>query len=246
MSILKQIILLIVIFIISNILVLIYSIKKKIQIFVLYSNNLINMKIKTINTKNINNFTKNRLIIMSNHHNGTDYLPIAQIFNNLNKNPDKKLYTIVTSTLFNEKQNKGVITNIVNRLGDSMFNFCNFIKYNKGNKDSGKEVKNKIIELIDNHTILIFPEGIVTKKGIPESFKPGSFEICKDNNISILPLTIKYNKNIGVNENENTNLSNWFNAEATIYIHDIITPDSCINTNDMMQKTLNIIRSPFI
>jgi 1-acyl-sn-glycerol-3-phosphate acyltransferase len=245
MSIIKQIIFLIIIIIISNILILIYSIRKGLKDLILYINNLANIKIKTINSKNLNNFTKDRIIIMANHMNGIDYLPISQLFNNLNKN--KKLYTVVTSTLFNCEQNKNILTNTMNYFGDSLFNYCNFIKYVKCNKDSGLEVRKKIVEEINNNnTVLIFPEGIVTPKGIPESFKPGSFEICKENSISILPITITYNKNLGVNSDENGKFMEWFNTDATLYIHDIINHDDCIDSNDMMQKTLNAIREPLI
>jgi 1-acyl-sn-glycerol-3-phosphate acyltransferase len=245
MPILKQIILLILVIIFSNILVLIYSIRKGAYGLTLYINNLINIKIKTINTNNLHNFTKNRIIIMTNHMNGIDYLPIAQVFNNLNKN--KKLYTVVTSTLFSAEQNKNMITNTMDLFGDSFFNYCNFIKYIKRDKDSGKQVRQKIIEIINNNnTVLLFPEGIVTRKGIPESFKPGSFEICKENSISILPITIKYNKDLGVNENENGKFLDWINTEVTLYIHDIIIPNKCVNANEMMQKTLDAIRKPLI
>jgi 1-acyl-sn-glycerol-3-phosphate acyltransferase len=245
MSIIKQIILLIVIIIISNILILIYSIKKGLKDFTLYVNNLINMKIKTINTKNINNFTKDRLIIMSNHMNGTDYIPIAQIFNNFNKN--KKIYTIVTSTLVSDKVNKNILTNTINLFSESFLKFCNFISYTKKDINSGQEVRKKIIEEINNNnTILLFPEGKVTKKGIPNSFKPGSFELCKENSISILPISIKYNKKIGVNDGDNANFLEWFNLEPTLYIHDIINPDEYTNVNELMQKTLDVIRKPLI
>ncbi len=247
MSIIKQIVFLIVIIIISNILILIYSIRKGVTGLTLYINNLSNIKIKTINTKNLNNFTKDRIIIMANHMNGIDYFPIAQIFNNLNKNNNKKLYTVVISTLFNIEKNKNIITNSMNYFGDSFINYCNLIKYVKNNKDSGLEVRKKIVEEINNNnTVLIFPEGTVTPKGIPQTFRPGSFEICKQNSISILPITIKYNKNLGVNPDEEAKFIDWFNTEATIYIHDIIKPDDCIDSNDMMQKTLNVIREPLI
>jgi len=245
MSIIKKIILLIVIIIILNILIFIYCLKKGMPGFTLYVNNLIDMKTKTINTKNINNFTKDRLIIMCNHMNGTDYIPIAQIFNKLNKN--KKIYAIVLSTIVNSKQNKNLLTNTINLFGESFLKYCNFISYTKKDKNSGQEVRKKIIEEINNNnTILVFPEGKVTKKGIPDSFKPGTFEICKENSISILPISIKYNKNIGVNDNENAKFLDWFNIESTLYIHDIINPDEYTNVNELMQKTLDVIRKPLI
>jgi 1-acyl-sn-glycerol-3-phosphate acyltransferase len=206
------------------------------------------MKIKIVNYNNINNFTKDRLIIMSNHYIAIDYFPIAQIFNNLNKNPDKKLYTVINSKLLNEN-NKDVLSKSLGLFDKKFYKYSNCIEYTRGDKESGKIVRKNIIDTINNNNvILLFPEGIITRKGIPESFKPGSFEICKENSISILPLTIKYNKNIGLNENEKdkVDFKKWFNVEATIYVHDIITPDSCINANDMMQKTFNIIRSPLI
>ncbi len=245
MSIIKQIILLIVIIIISNILILIYCLRKGMPGFTLYVGNLTNIKIKTINTKYINNFTKDRLIIMSNHMNGSDYIPIAQVFNNLNKN--KKIYTIVTSKLVSAEENKNILTNTINMFGNSFFKFCNFISYTKRDKESGQKVKELMLEEINNNnTILVFPEGIVTKNGIPTSFKPGSFELCKEHSISILPISIKYTTNIGVNEGDNTKFMDWFNLEPTLYIHDIINPDKFTNVNELMQKTLDVIRKPLI
>lgn len=245
MTIIKQIILLIIILIVSNILVFIYCFKKGMHEFILYANNLFNTKIKIINSKNINNFRKDRLLIMANHFNGTDYLSIAQVFNNLNKN--KKLYTVAFSHILTNDINKNILTNTAAIFNDYFFKLNNLLPYKKGNKNSGQEIKEKILKAInENNTVLIFPEGTSTIKGIPESFKPGSFELCKNNNISILPLTIKYNKNIGVNQNQNANFLNWFNFESTIYIHDIITPQSCIDSTEMMNKTLEVIRYPLI
>lgn len=247
MSKLKQVLIMLLIIILSNIYVLIYSIRKGLPHFTNYFNNLVNINVKVVNIDKINNFTKDRLIIMSNHMNGTDYLGMAQIFNNLNTNKNKKLYTLVISNLFTADFNKNLLTSILSKFGNTMFNFCNFIPYTKRDKNSGSEARKKIIELINsNNTIIIFPEGTVTQKGIPDSFKPGTFELCKDNNISILPISIKYNKNIGLYDGEPLNLFNWFNLEQTLYIHDIITPESCNNSTEMMQKTLEVIRKPLI
>ena len=65
------------------------------------------------------------------------------------------------------------------------------------------DVKEKILKCIqDGNHVLIFPEGTVHHDGIPKSFKNGIFHLCHDNNIPILPVTIK-SENIGL-EREDT------------------------------------------
>jgi 1-acyl-sn-glycerol-3-phosphate acyltransferase len=98
-------------------------------------------------------------------------------------------------------------------------------------------------KISNNHSVLIFPEGETTRTGIPQNFRPGSFKLCADNNIYILPVTLKYDKNIGVNRTEPININNWHNTTATIIFHPLIyNKDADI----LMQQVFNKIREPFI
>ena len=113
---------------------------------------------------------------------------------------------------------------------DFIFNYFQLISYNKSDKNSGTYVKNKILEIIDSgDTVLIFPEGKTTRDGKPQDFRNGIFELCAKNNISIIPITIRYNKDIGMDETHFLDFKEWFNVTCNVYIHPLIS------NNDMFE-----------
>jgi 1-acyl-sn-glycerol-3-phosphate acyltransferase len=205
--------------------------------------NYFNVNIKAINKNNLNNFNNKKVIIMSNHYNGLDYGIIINAINNLIRT-DKKIFAVAKHNAFGDKTDDNIISNIFGLFQNRTFNFFNLIPYIRGNKDSGTLTKNIMLEKIsNNHSVLIFPEGETTRTGIPQNFRPGSFKLCADNNIYILPVTLKYDKNIGVNRTEPININNWHNTTATIIFHPLIyNKDADI----LMQQVFNKIREPFI
>ena len=125
------------------------------------------------------------------------------------------------------------------------------IPYKRGDKDDGQNVKNTIKEYLANDkNILIYPEGCAHRNGIPVAFKQGIFDLAVENKMNILPITIKYNRDIGAEKWEPPNTKMMFDNEVDIYIHDVINSgmDDCYKANDpvaLKHKVFNIISEPF-
>ena len=210
---------------------------------------IINVKVKIHgNTKLFNN---NNLIIMSNHYDG---LHDCDILFDLYYNENKKniLYTIVKSNIVGDMNDKSTLSIMMSSLKNFLLKSINLISYTRGDKKDGTIVKNIINEYLKNDkNVLVFPEGTTRTNGIPKDFKYGIFQVAVDNNLNILPITIKYNKDIGTEKGEPLNFSLLFNNVADVYIHDIIDykKDECYKNKDFLalkNKTFDIICSPLI
>jgi 1-acyl-sn-glycerol-3-phosphate acyltransferase len=109
---------------------------------------------------------------------------------------------------------------------------------------SGEKVKKLMLEKInEGDTILLFPEGTTSRSGIPTNFKPGSFRMCAENDVEILPITLEFDRNIGLDTKDPVKLSDWFKLNPTIYIH---KPVYDKNWEILMEKVYNAIREPLI
>ena len=208
--------------------------------FLAFAINYFNINIKIKNKKNLDIFNKtNKVIIMANHINGLDYGIIHSIINS-----NKKIYAVAKHNAFGDKTDANIISNILGLFKNNTYKFFKLIPYVRGNKDSGNEVKQNMLEVINNgDTVLLFPEGETTRSGIPVSFKPGSFKLCAENNISILPITIKYDKKIGVNRTDPIDINKWHNVTATAIVHPMI-----INTDpdQLQEQVFQTIRKPLL
>jgi 1-acyl-sn-glycerol-3-phosphate acyltransferase len=201
-----------------------------------------NIKIKVYGQKNLLNLTKEKCILMCNHINPIDFAVIKHVVNNYTKQ-QKNIYTIVKHNLFGDKTDKNMLSNMLGYMKKDLYNKLQFIPYERGNKNSGNIIKKKILKIIDKkNTILLFPDGETRKDGIPQDFKPGSFKICASNKIKILPITLKYKENIGINRKDPVNINNWFNVNANIYIHPLIYDD---DWDVLRTKVFNTISKPF-
>jgi 1-acyl-sn-glycerol-3-phosphate acyltransferase len=199
---------------------------------------------------NVNNFQNDRLLIMANHYDG---VLDANIMYNLyyKHNSIETLHTIVKANLLGDPTSKQKILQVMSSVQNSIMRSCYFIPYKRGDKEDGKNVKNVITEsLYNGKNILVFPEGTTHKDGIPKDFKNGIFQLAVENKLRILPITLKYEKNIGTEKGEPIKFLNMFDNVVDIYIHDLIDEnDECYKTNDFLalkQKTFNAISSPFI
>jgi 1-acyl-sn-glycerol-3-phosphate acyltransferase len=186
--------------------------------FVNFFINFFNIKIKVFGRKNLKDYDKLKLILMSNHMNGIDYAVIVHSINYFTKNK-KKIYTIVKHDLLGSKTDKNMISNFLGNFKNNIFQKLNFISYKRDNKNSGNIVKNKMLTILKDSNILLFPEGECTRSGIPKDFKSGSFRLCAENNIWILPISLTFNKKIGVNRTDPVDIKKWFDVDANIYIH---------------------------
>lgn len=177
-----------------------------------------NFKIKINKPENLK-YINERVIFISNHYSPCDAGLIVHIFNKIT---NKKIYSVSKHNIFGDKTDTSTISNFLS-LFKGLYNFFNLIQYEKGNKQSGEEVKKKMLEIVNhNNTVIIFPEGTTSRKGIPLEFKPGSFKMCAENSIKIIPITLEYDKRIGMNQYDQFNINDWFNTGVTITIHEPI------------------------
>jgi len=137
---------------------------------------------------------KENMIYISNHNHIFDIYPFIC----------KKFRFIV-------KDNLGSEVSILKYSYNWAFYNPQYIKYKRDDFESGIEVKNKIInEYNRGYNILIFPEGTSQKCGkICKPFKKGVLKLAYDNNIPIQTMTLIYNKDIGVEKEDKTNLNKF-------------------------------------
>ncbi len=206
--------------------------------------NHFNTEIEVYGRKNLKDFNNLNLVIMSNHHSALDQAIITQVIND-NIISDKKIYTIVKHNMFGDKNDQNVISNLLGPHKKIIYKFFNFIPYIRGNLKSGLKIKSKIKNLIkkQNNTILLFPEGETTREAIPKSFKPGSFKLCAENNIGVLPVSLKFNKRVGGNRGDKVKISRWYNATVKVYIHEPIFDK---DWESLRNKVFHTIREPLI
>lgn len=207
-------------YVISGLVLMIIMIFKKSNVdsIVNFSLNFFNIKIKLHGKHNLNYYNNLDIIIMANHLNGIDY---GVIYHSIKYYTKKKIFTVVKHNVLGDSNDKSIVSNFLGLFKEQTYSKMNFLPYIRNNKNSGDIIKNKIIKIIkkDKHSVMLFPEGKPTRQGIPKELKSGSFRLCAENNIHILPVTIKFNKNIGINTEDPVVLSDWFDLVADVYIH---------------------------
>ena len=122
------------------------------------------------------------------------------------------------------------------------FKGTKLISYIRDNLDSGKTVKRKMLDhLLKKNNILVFPEGTSTRNGYPKEFKNGLFKFSAENNIPIVPITIKYKRQIGIKKGDPFKLNQILDNEATIYIHNILVSK---DWKFLKKKSYDLITNP--
>lgn len=191
-----------------------------------------NLKINT-NIDNYDNY--NSLIIVSNHYNMTDYLILNSLFLNS--------YTIVKDDLFSDSlDNHSFLEKIYFYLDKYISEGVKLIKYKRNDKISGIIVKNIIGNYVkQNRNIIVFPEGTSSSSGKPLEFKNGLFKLAEEKHIDILPVTIKYKNDIGLNKDDKFNLKNIINQDCYIHVHPIVS----YKTKNLKDYVYNIISKKY-
>jgi 1-acyl-sn-glycerol-3-phosphate acyltransferase len=199
---------------------------------------------------NTNNFSNNNLLIMSNHYHG--FIDINLIHNLYYKhNSIETLHTIVKADYFSDPTYKSKIVNLLSYFQTTLIPSWYFIPYKRGDKEDGKKVRNRIVDALSHEkNIFVFPDGKTFKNGIPQDFKKGTFELAVANKLRILPITIKFAKDIGMENNDPLELLNLFDNVVDIYIHDLIDEtDECYtqqNPEGLKDKVFDIISAPLL
>jgi len=193
---------------------------------------------------NVDNLATDNLVIMCNHYDGMDFFPLFDLFYDYNS--EHMLFTIVKDDIVGDVQDQNMLSYIFSLIKDSYLKSSAFIPYKRSDKDSGSQIRNIITNTLDDdNSILIFPEGTSRKDGIPKDFKNGIFELCCEKSFSILPITLKYKKNIGTEKGEPLIVFNWFDNDVELHIHDTI--DNCREKKyiDVKDETMESICRPF-
>ena len=149
-------------------------------------------------------------------------------------------YVVTKNDIFKTEYNK------LDKFASIINDNCSFIPYERGNKKSGKIIKKKILNLINNNNnVLVFPEGtsqITSKNILP--FKKGLFHLASEHNIPILPVVINYtDDNYGVDVNKNFDLSYILNNKDDIYVkfNSIVYPKKYKTVDDLTENVHNIM-----
>jgi len=198
------------------------------------------LRIANVKTKthgNTHYLNDSNMLIMSNHYEGLDGLIFFSIMNK----PSNNLYSVVKSDLVGNEVDKNAISCILSFIKKAFMESSNLISYKRGDKQSGEDVKDAIMEKITNcnSNILVFPEGTTHKCGILKEFKNGIFHLASDENIEILPITLVYERrDFGSEKGDPVNFLNWMNATCNVYVHEKISGN---NWEDLKQKTFDAI-----
>ena len=220
------------------------------KIFYMITNKIL-CKIMNVKTRvhgNTANFSNNNLLIMSNHYEGVlDGNVIYKLY--YENNSIESLHTIVKHNIVGDSADKSLVSNLLSFIKGALIDASYFIPYKRGDKEDGKKTRDVIVNsLREGKNVLVFPEGTAHRDGVPKDFKNGIFELAVENKLRILPITIKYEKDIGSEKNEAFKHSNFFNNVADVYIHDIIDEtDDCYKANDSLalkQKVFDVISAP--
>ena len=162
------------------------------------------------------------MLILSNHYSGLDFIVFSNVMHNYNK-VGSTLYTVAKADLVGDDTDKNILSSFFFIFKNQFYNSLNLLPYKRGDKEDGKNVKNVIVNKLNNNSnILLFPEGTTRTDGVPKDFKIGIFQTAIENNLEILPVTLKYNKNIGLERNDPVILFNWFDVNLDIYLHNKI------------------------
>jgi 1-acyl-sn-glycerol-3-phosphate acyltransferase len=222
------------------------------KIFYILANKLALVKLTNTTIRvhgNTTNFSNNNLLIMSNHYHFNDGNILYDLY--YDNNSIETLHTIVKADFFTDPTADQKILHLLSCIQDKFLSSAYFIPYKRGDKADGKKIRNTIVDaLSDGKNILVFPEGTSHKNGFPKEFKKGTFEVAVENKLRILPITIKYEKDIGKERGEPVNLLNIFDNVVDVYIHDIIDETDEFyqekNPEGLKNKVYTIITTPLL
>lgn len=149
---------------------------------------------------------------------------------------------------------------VIKKFAKQILDNWGVIFYKRGNKNSGKVVRNVIKNsVLNGDSILIFPEGKTHAFEGLRDFYPGSFETAYEYNLVIQPITIKYLTDItwgmeksytrkhhidivdNVIECKRNNVNN-----VNITFHPLIYPDKFNNHNHLMNYVKYIMTEEWI
>lgn len=204
---------------------------------------LLNVKV-TIHG-NTDGLKSDNLLLMANHYDGViDSGVLFDLYYKHNKN--NMLHTVVKHNIVGDPSDKSLISKLLCYIKSSFIQSLYFIPYKRGDKEDGAIVKNKIVETLETgKNILIFPEGTTHKDGVPKDFRHGIFKLAVEKKMNILPITLKYGKDIGAERLDPVDFYKLFDNKLDIYIHDLIDSnvEECYQTKDYLGLKEKVFRT---
>ena len=190
-------------------------------------------------TSNKKCYHEKGVIFMSNHYTALDNWVIKSLVND-------NTYSIFKSDLITQRKDKSLVVKILSYLENKFFYAAKGLKYKRNDRESGILIKKKILEKIkNNNNIIIYPEGTSTKNGVSKQFKEGIFHLAAENKIPIIPITIHYSHNIGIEVGDKFILSNWFNIETKIIFHEKIKNNNYLELKNEVFNTIINCKNQF-
>jgi len=180
------------------------------------------------------------MLVMSNHYDGLDGFAFLAIMNEPNF-----LHIVTKADLVGNKIDKNAISYILSFIKAALIKSLNFIPYKRGDKESGIEVKDQIVEKLRNNNanVLVFPEGTTHKYGVAKQFKSGIFHLASEENITILPITIIYDRHeFGSEFGDPVDMISWLNNTCNVYVHEKIRGN---NWSELKDKTFEAINEGY-
>ena len=204
---------------------------------------LLNVKV-TIHG-NTDGLKSDNLLLMANHYDGViDSVVLFDLYYKHNK--ENILHTVVKHNIVGDPSDKSLISKLLCYIKSSFIQSLYFIPYKRGDKEDGAIVKNKIVETLETgKNILIFPEGTTHKDGVPKDFRHGIFKLAVEKKMNILPITLKYGKDIGAERLDPVDFYKLFDNKLDIYIHDLIDSnvEECYQTKDYLGLKEKVFRT---
>lgn len=204
---------------------------------------LLNVKV-TIHG-NTDGLKSDNLLLMANHYDGViDSGVLFDLYYKHNK--ENILHTVVKHNIVGDPSDKSLISKLLCYIKSSFIQSLYFIPYKRGDKEDGAIVKNKIVETLETgKNILIFPEGTTHKDGVPKDFRHGIFKLAVEKKMNILPITLKYGKDIGAERLDPVDFYKLFDNKLDIYIHDLIDSnvEECYQTKDYLGLKEKVFRT---
>ena len=168
------------------------------------------------------------VIFMSNHYTALDNIVIRSL-------TDNDTFSIFKSDLITQRKHKNFFVSLLSFVEKPFFKACNAIAYKRGDSKSGETVKSEINQ---NMNIIIFPEGTSTRSGVSKEFKNGIFFLAAEHNIPIVPITLHYSKDIGIDPGGKLDLFEWINTNVRVVVHDKLQSADYL---ELKNSTFNLI-----
>ncbi len=172
------------------------------------------------------------VLLMMNHFNALDPYFIYDFV---------EFYSVAKSDLIGETDGYWLLEYVK----DELYERCQLISYKRGDKKSGQEVKDAILNMINKgKNVIVFPEGTCQHCFLkPLPFKKGIIELAFEHNIPIFSMSINYSKDIGASREEPVDFVDIFekSPDVRIYMNGMFYPKTFTNWESLNKEVYRSI-----